>query len=170
MKLFLGCGPMPFHPYHKQYVDESWTFIDLYEKHPDIVSMDARYLEYPDNSTDEIYASHLLEHFATREVFPTLKEWYRVLKPGGKLRINVPDLKWCAKCILGQKYSSFFDRDRRYIDMLYGNQENEGEFHKTGFTKELLEDYLIRAGFREINIDQRYEAHDMGCLLAVAYK
>ena len=42
-------------------------------------------------SVDEVRASHLLEHFTRAEQLPILKEWSRVLKPGGLLQIAVPD-------------------------------------------------------------------------------
>jgi predicted SAM-dependent methyltransferase len=100
LKLVIGCGPLPIHPYHKQFIDDSWVLIDLYVKHPKIIKMDARKLEYPALSVEEIYSSHLLEHLAKKEILPTLKEWFRVLKKGGRLRLNVPDFNWAVKCFL----------------------------------------------------------------------
>ena len=47
---------------------------------------------YPDNSVEEIRASHILEHFSHRDTVAVLKEWCRVLRPGGRIRIGVPDL------------------------------------------------------------------------------
>lgn len=48
-------------------------------------------LPYPDNSVEEIVASHVLEHFSHRDVLAVLSDWVRVLKPGGKIRLAVPD-------------------------------------------------------------------------------
>ncbi len=45
----------------------------------------------PDESVDEIRASHVLEHFSHLLTAQVLAEWVRVLKPGGKLKIAVPD-------------------------------------------------------------------------------
>jgi len=53
--------------------------------------MDARKLEYPDNSIEVIYSAHLLEHFRRGMVPRVLREWYRVLKPGGRAVIVVPN-------------------------------------------------------------------------------
>ena len=54
---------------------------------------DVRYsLPFPDNTFDYIYSSHLLEHLAQGVVGHLLRECYRVLKPGGVLRLVVPDL------------------------------------------------------------------------------
>lgn len=63
-------------------------------------------LPYLDNSVKFIYASHLFEHLSRLEARKLLKESYRVLVPGGVIRIIVPDLLLCAKNYLEnfQKY------------------------------------------------------------------
>lgn len=52
--------------------------------------------QFADGSVDEIRASHILEHFPQDKVQAVLDEWVRVLKPGGTIRIAVPDFRWCA--------------------------------------------------------------------------
>lgn len=47
---------------------------------------------WPDASADMVYSSHTLEHFSREEGLNFLKESYRILKPGGIIRIVVPDL------------------------------------------------------------------------------
>jgi len=170
MKLYIGCAELPIHKYHYRFIDDTWTLIDLYVDDPRIVKMDARVLIYDDNTVEEIYSSHLLEHLARKEIVPTLKEWYRVLEPQGKLRLNVPDLKWACKAMLGDEKSDYFDTEEKMLDIFYGNQVHKGEFHKTGFTLRLLQKYLFDAGFTDIGIVSEYEAHDMTCLLATAIK
>ena len=44
-----------------------------------------------------IYAAHLLEHFGRDEFLKVLAEWFRVLAPGGVLRLAVPDFGTIAK-------------------------------------------------------------------------
>ncbi len=46
--------------------------------------------DFPSNSADMIYASHVIEHLPRSQVISTFKEWHRVLKPGGFLRFGVP--------------------------------------------------------------------------------
>ena len=55
-----------------------------------------------DNSVAAIYASHTLEHnsFGNGMLDATLKEWHRVLRPGGLLCISVPDLRTLASLYL----------------------------------------------------------------------
>jgi len=50
-------------------------------------------LPWNENSVDVIYSSHTLEHFTREEGILLLKECYRVLKPGGIIRVIVPDLR-----------------------------------------------------------------------------
>src|ERR1700682_6456397 len=48
-------------------------------------------LPFPDNWADEILAVHSLEHVHPHFLLPTLAEWRRVLRPGGRLRVHVPN-------------------------------------------------------------------------------
>lgn len=52
-------------------------------------------------SVDVIYSSHTLEHFTREEGYSFLRECHRVLKPGGIIRIVVPDLKESINAYLG---------------------------------------------------------------------
>lgn len=47
-----------------------------------------------DSEYDLVYSSHTLEHISDEAVTRTLEEMYRVLKPGGWVRINVPDMNY----------------------------------------------------------------------------
>jgi SAM-dependent methyltransferase len=81
LKLNLGSGAEKF---------AGWSSLDSNaDVHPDYVA-DVRKIPLEDNSVDEIFASHVLEHTEWRD--DVLKEWERVLKPGGKIMVAVPDL------------------------------------------------------------------------------
>ena len=81
VRVNLGCGPLKY---------EGWINVDFDEKYnPDVVA-DARALPFEDATIDELYSSHLLEHFGYEE--PILEEWHRVLRPEGKITIVVPDI------------------------------------------------------------------------------
>ena len=54
--------------------------------------VNAEKLPYADGSVDEVYASHILEHFPYFKTGNVLREWVRVLKPGGRISIAVPDI------------------------------------------------------------------------------
>lgn len=96
-------------------------------------------LEYPDNCIQEIRASHILEHFSIADARLALKEWLRVLVPGGRIRVAVPDIQK-AVLIKGQL--------RQFV--LMGGQQDEDDFHRSNYDEELLESFLISAGFVNI--------------------
>ena len=77
-KLNLGCGGN---------IKKGWINIDLYSDGPDIVKMDVRKLEYPDGFAEEIWAQMVIEHISWKETDDVLKEWYRVLKKGGRILV-----------------------------------------------------------------------------------
>ncbi len=64
-------------------------------------------LPYNDNQMDAVYANHILEHFLPHQIHPFLKEVFRVLKPGGILRISTPDFE-----ILSNKYLDAVEKYR----------------------------------------------------------
>ena len=98
-------------------------------------------LPFESESVDEIYCAHALEHVSIRQVQPTLNEWFRVLKPGGILTLQVPDLAWCMIQWLANPTTGF------ELMRIFGNQEHAGEYHKCGFTPQILAHQLAAAGF-----------------------
>jgi SAM-dependent methyltransferase len=119
--------------------------------HPDIIS-DIRKLDLPACHADEILAIHVLEHFYLWEVDDVLAEWRRVLKPGGRLVIELPDLIKCARNLL--KAPDIANPDQWKLNMfgLYGDQNWREPImtHKWGWTRQLLESKLKQCGFTEI--------------------
>ena len=85
--LNLGCG--------NRYVESAaWLNVDFAVRHPGVLAIDLRKkLPFGENSFDLVYHSHVLEHFTCAEAKRLLDECYRVLKPGGIIRIVVPDLE-----------------------------------------------------------------------------
>lgn len=71
---------------------ENIELIDFYRKHK-IKYGNALRLKYADNSIDIIYTSHMLEHLTREELKVFLRQASRILKPGGILRIVIPDMR-----------------------------------------------------------------------------
>src|SRR5258708_2899027 len=89
LKLHLGCGSKYF---------EGFYHIDAIKyPHVDCQGFVDRLDYLANNSVELIYASHVLEHFGRNEVDYVLREWHRVLQPGGVLRLAVPDFDACAR-------------------------------------------------------------------------
>ena len=179
-KLNLGSAMPPIHPQHLQIMSdyENWQLVDLYIDHPEVLKMDATKLEgVEDNFLEHIYASHLLEHISHRDLVPVLELWYKKLKPGGLLTINVPDLEWAAKQILkfesGQLLTGVytdFEGNNGLQSIIYGTHAHEGEHHQAGFTRTSLIELLDGVGFKNIKVERVVEAHDMGCLISRCHK
>jgi glycosyltransferase involved in cell wall biosynthesis/predicted SAM-dependent methyltransferase len=140
--LNLGCG---------RDIREGFINIDLFGSDQRVVGMDIRKLDLPDNSADLILASDILEHFSHREVDSILKEWARVLKPGGELIIRCPNLKLQARAYLSGKW----DADVASY-MIFGGQTNPGDYHCIGFDEQSIRKHLVQAGFTLTG----YEEHD----------
>ncbi len=90
--LNLGCGNS-HHP--------DWVNIDFIAASSKVIARDLRKpLPLDEGSCDVVYASHVLEHFSRGEARAFLKECHLVLRPGGLLRIAVPDLETIARLYL----------------------------------------------------------------------
>jgi predicted SAM-dependent methyltransferase len=104
---------------------------------------------FADASVQEIYASHVLEHLSYQDRLPrALGELYRVLRPGGKAMISVPDLEVLCRLFLDPRAKV---RDRfEIMRMAFGGQMDAHDFHFVGLSYDLLYNFLFGAGFRRI--------------------
>ena len=176
MKLYLGPAHPPIHPQHLEVMGDvnEWTFVDKYVTFPGYKQWDAMKLdEVPNGSVEKIYNSHLLEHLPHPQVPTVLKVWYDKLQSGGELIINVPDLEWLCEQLLNYIHGGViesrhyvqFSGDNGLVSCFYGTQSHEGEYHKSGYYKAQIEELLKEAGFVNISVVKKHEAHDMGCLI-----
>lgn len=138
--LNLGCG-------HD--VRDGFLNIDIYSNDERVINMDVRNLLLPDNSTDLILASDILEHFSHRETDSVLAEWARVLKPNGVLIIRCPSLRLQTKA-----YSSnTWDADIASY-MIFGGQTNPGDYHCTAFDEASIKKHLYKAGLEVFSFEE----------------
>ena len=96
-------------------------------------------LELPDACLDEIRASHVLEHFSHKSVANVVADWVRCLKPGGKLRVAVPDFQWACEQYLAGTQAPI----QAYI---MGSHDDEHDHHGSLFDENVLIDLLRAAG------------------------
>jgi predicted SAM-dependent methyltransferase len=90
--LNLGCGRR----YHS-----AWTNLDLESNDPQVISHDITLgIPFEASSFNAVYHSHVLEHLNPDEGKQLIQECYRVLSPGGVLRVVVPDLERIARLYL----------------------------------------------------------------------
>lgn len=137
--LHVGCGQQHW----TRYVN-----IDKYETRATDMVAPADHLEFPDNSVDVITTSHMIEHLTPREFRRALREWHRVLKPGGVLRITCPNFELYVREWLEGDYEWRWGWG--IVNIFGWTDRGEGMRHRTGFTKERLEDLCKKAGFKTI--------------------
>lgn len=137
LRLNLGCG--------KQRID-GFTGVDL-DPTADIVA-DIRSVPLPAASVDEAMAIHVLEHLPRWEAPKALAEWYRLLKHGGMLAVEVPDLLACCQAILDGA------PDRMGMWGLFGDPGYQSEImiHRWAWSREELLRELKKAGFRRLRV------------------
>ena len=92
--LNLGCGRR-YHP--------DWINIDVAPRGPDVIQHDlSRGVPLSDLSVDVVYHSAVLEHMRREDATAFMAECYRVLKPGGIVRVGVPDLEKTCRLYLSK--------------------------------------------------------------------
>jgi predicted SAM-dependent methyltransferase len=92
---------------------------------------------YADNSVDIVYASHLFEHLCLQSANLFLSEAYRCLKPGGVIRIVVPDLYKIALKYL-EEYNTNSIEDPTTFIMWAINMHREGQYGTPSFFKKII--------------------------------
>lgn len=128
--------------------DDSFTSVDAYVDDVDVKAF-MWDMPFVDGEVDTIWCSNALEHVSKFNVVPTLKEFLRVLKPGGKLQVIVPDLEWACHFWLDNPSVNWS------LDIIYGHQKHEGEYHRTGFNEQIIRDYFEACGGFTINKIER---------------
>lgn len=141
MKLNLGCGKV----YKPGYIN-----IDRFDKSVADKSYDVSDLPFEPNSASLIEASQLIEHFDYIHCKYILSEWFRVLKPGGTLLLETPDMEKGFKKFI----SSAPATQETTLQWLYGI-DSPGMGHKTGFTYSLLKNILETTGFTSISREKQ---------------
>ena len=130
-------------------VHRDWKIFDI-EARPevDFVGDAADLSQFADDSIEAIYASHILEHFhygLDNELSHALSEWFRVLQPGGKLLVSVPNLQVMCWLYLQPNFSP---HDRLHLmRIIFGGHINQYDVHRVGFDPEILALYLEEVGF-----------------------
>ena len=137
MKLHLGCGDKHI----EGYVNIDIRYLPGVDKIDNI-----RFLRrYAQNSIEEIYACHVLEHFSRWDYQSVLKRWYDILTPGGLLKIAVPDFGSVVKM-----YNQGTNL-KTLLGLLYGGQDYDENFHHVTWDFETIKQDLANIGFDKID-------------------
>jgi len=140
IRVHVGCGKRNF--------GDDWWNVDGHRfKHVD--STDIYLFKFKENEVDLIYASHFLEYFDKQHAIDMLKRWLCILKPGGLIRLAVPDLMTMMRLYLDGPYEL-----SDFLGPIYGQMESEGQtiFHKTGYDFRTLKELLESVGFVDVRL------------------
>lgn len=137
LKANLGCG---FD------IREGYLNVDLHDWHkPDLIADVTNLDMLPDGHFNEILAQDILEHLERHKTVPTLKEWARIMRPGGVIHIRVPSLLDLFSMLSSPERRSL-EESEKVIHLIHGTQAYTGDYHLAGFTPVVLEAYLKQAG------------------------
>lgn len=162
-KLHLGAGGN---------ILQGWCNTDIY---PDIktgVFLDiTKKFPFLDNTFDYIFSEHTMEHIELRRGIKSLEECFRVLKPGGKLRIAMPNLGYLIDLYRSDKTEIQLKEIKRVVDMVYPdikiyqdsfviNNFFKNWGHKFIYDYKLLKELMERSGFKNVIQCQVGESND----------
>ena len=150
-KLQIGCGRNSL---------EGWlnTGISLRESWEGVYMDAGKRFPLPDDSFQYVYSEHLFEHLTYRQAVRMLKESYRVMKPGGVIRIATPDLRF----LLGLYQEQEKPIHKEYIEysakvgglpptpVYVINHFHTAWGHQIIYDKETLSDLLVKVGFKDV--------------------
>ncbi len=131
-------------------------------------------LPYTDGEVDEILTEHMIEHLTFEEFDRAVAEWSRVLKVGGALIIECPDiLGMCKQFIEANDYGRFNSYYGYWplICQLYGHQrgsskeEKLSQVHKSGYTVDRLKFVLSGIGFGKFSEEKSVRQIRETCFL-----
>ena len=147
MKLNLGCGDN---------LVEGFLNIDKFDDAADM-KMDMADVDFDDESVDEIVIYQALEHVPWHQTDKILTNCFRMLRKGGKLTVEVPDIGYVAQKIceegISQKWhDNIYGGYHRPWDRLrYKDAEfHQGSIHYQGFDWTKLRNALLFAGFEDV--------------------
>lgn len=137
LKIHLGSGPINI---------QGWVNVDVREApHIHLRSEGFALDEFANGAISEIYMCHVLEHFSFEQARTVLKTMYGKLKPGGVLRLSVPDF---------DQLITIYHASGNNLDLikmaLMGGQDYEYNYHKSIFNGVFLGDLLLSCGFNHI--------------------
>jgi len=151
LKLNLGCGDKILPGYVNVDVAESRA-----GKKPDVLCDLHKLTPFENSVADEILSVHVVEHFWRWEVVDILKEWVRVLKPGGMMILECPNLISACQYFLQNPdlHSGPGQEGQRSMWVFYGDPAWQDPLmnHRWGYTPRSLAQVMSESGL--VNLRQ----------------
>jgi predicted SAM-dependent methyltransferase len=137
-RINLGCG------FDKK---EGFLNLDINAFHdPDLVCDVTNLNLLPSAYYEYAIAQDVLEHIQRLKIRNTLKEWNRILKIGGVLELQVPNVIGLLKLLTKEENKTSIMQEK-LLQCLFGTQAYDGDFHYFGFTDILIKSLLESTGF-----------------------
>ena len=131
-------------------VKDGWKILNISQKPGvDFIGDISDLSMFENDSASDVYASHVFEHVIQAKVLDTLKEIRRILKPGGKFYVSVPDLDILCHTFINPMAST--EIKFHVMRMMFGGQVDDHDFHFFGWNQVFLVDFLSQAGFTAAN-------------------
>ena len=132
---------------------DGYTGVDAIERPSAEIIARADAIPLPDESCDEILAVHLFEHFYRWQCEGVLAEWMRLLKVGGLLALELPNLLKCCENVIDGRMKAGKEPDQLTLWGLYGDPRTQDDLmaHRWGWTPQSIREILWNCGFREIS-------------------
>jgi ubiquinone/menaquinone biosynthesis C-methylase UbiE len=108
------------------------------------VVCDARELKYDDESLEEVVMFHAIEHFTLDDACALIRRIYAMLKVGGRLVVEAPDV---FKAVKNTPTGEFDAIKGIFGDIAELRKNKDGYQHKWGWTGSLMQQELASAGF-----------------------
>lgn len=158
VRLNLGAGPS------ENPSSEPWIRVDIDRRwNPDILHDIRDPLPFQSKSIDEIWASHVLEHVENSLTLSILKDWHRVLVPGGRLGICVPNMDLAFSSYLGHPGDGNCYLGLHFF--VYSAAGGPYSYHLAFFEKRWFEHYLPQIGFGQLEFRNIFGENNI-CLAA----
>jgi len=139
VRLNLACGQM---------ILPDYTNVDLYPGTGVDLACDIRHLPYSENTVDEILLIHAIEHFSLDDAIALLQSLRKLLKNGGKLVIEAPDVYKAVRSGKPQMEAII----GIFGDVTELRKGKAAYQHLWGWTGELMRDALTQVGFRSAHL------------------
>jgi predicted SAM-dependent methyltransferase len=138
---------------------EGWSILNIQKKDGvDFLGDISDLSQFQENSIQEIYASHVVEHIDQKNIKKTLKGIYRILKDDGKFYVSVPDLDILCRIFIEK--NAPLKVKYHVMRMMFGGQTDKFDYHYFGWNFEFMNNYLLEAGFKRIERVKTFDIFD----------
>lgn len=150
-RINLGCGARHLPGFVNVDLANNWSSVQ-----PDVVCDVTGQLSFPTDHADEVHAYHVFEHIQRWQAEDVLKEWIRVLKPGGLLVLEMPCLDKIIRILAHGLIDGKKSDMRLTVWGLYGDPKYKSPemVHKWCWSAQELANVLFNVGMEDVLLEE----------------